>query len=263
MDSLNGIYGVPKRAILYGEGVFETFRWKGGRPVLLDKHYERMLRGAELLGMPAPPWRDFTRAVEEAVHRSGGEDLRVKVCLLSDGSADFSARPDSSRLICLTSPYRTPKEIVRVHLVSFPRNSRSPLVRIKSTNYLENIIGRREAERLGFDEGIFLNERGEVAEGCTTNIFWLKGDRLFTPDESCGLLPGTTRGLLMSIAPELGLEVGVGKYGFDDVLEADCVLLTNAVVGAVGVGEIDGRKLMVDRQKLEEVRRRVFSALGW
>lgn len=249
------------RSMLYGEGVFETFRCFYGLPVLLRKHFERMKRGAELLGVPAPSWKEFRRAVEEKIDVSA--DLRVKVCLLSFGPPAFDEKPAESRLVCFTSKYERPRKLLRLHLVSFPRNSTSPIVRIKSLNYLENILGRREAKAMGFDEGLFLNERGEIAECCVSNIFWMKRRMIYTPDESCGIFPGITRELVLSLAPKLGLEVEEGKYRLEDLLESDCVFVTNSLIGAHRVEEIDGLRLGRKNENFARLRQEIFRALRW
>jgi 4-amino-4-deoxychorismate lyase len=253
----------PPRSLLYGEGVFETFRWAGKAPVFLGKHLKRMREGAELLRIPPPREDEFRSAVEEAVKKSGIGDARVKVCLLSQGPQQFSANPERRVLLLVVSPYQPPKSVVAVHVVSFKRNSASPLLRIKSTSYLENVLGRREAEKLGFDEGIFLNERGELTEGCATNLFWIRGEILYTPALECGLLPGITRELLISLAPELGLRVEEGRYGLKSLLRAETALLTNSLIGAVGINRVEKIQIPVDEGLLARIQRALFQELGW
>jgi len=249
------------RSTLYGEGVFETFRCFHGLPVFLRKHFERMKMGAKLLRIPTPGWREFKQTVKEKIDVSA--DLRVKVCLFSFGSQVFDEKPKESELVCFISRYERPRKPLRLHLVSFPRNSKSPVVRIKSLNYLENVLGRREAKEMGFDEGLFLNERGEVAECCASNIFWMKDEVIYTPDESCGLLPGITRELVLSLAPKLGFKVKEGRYGLKNLLESDCVFLTNSLIGAHRVEEIEGFKIRGKNKNFAELQLEIFRTLKW
>jgi len=253
----------PTRSLLFGEGVFETFRWCGGPPAFLENHFQRMCRGAEVLGIDSPGEAEFIRAVEWAVEASGIKDARVKVCLLSLGPTQFSARASGHRLLVGVSPYRPPKQRMNVHLVSFRRNSTSPLVGIKCISYVENVIGRREAEVRGFDEGIFLNERGEVTEGCTTNIFWVIGKKLFTPATDCGLLPGVTRKALISLAPGLGFEVQEGRYGLRELLESEAVFLTNSLIGVAAVSRVDGTEVSVDEELFGKIKTALYHELRW
>jgi 4-amino-4-deoxychorismate lyase len=254
---------IPLRALLYGEGVFETFRWKGLPPVYLDKHIDRMKAGSEFLAIPFPGKRCIRRAVEEAVKVSKIADAHVKVCLLSSGSMRFYDRPSGGHLLVIAREYEQQREDVRVHVVRFGRNSSSPLLRVKSLNYMENVLARREAVEMGFDEGIFLNERGEVAEGSSTNIFWVKKGTLHTPAVECGILPGITREALISIAPELGLKVEEGKFRLEDVISSDAAFLTNSLIGMSAISGIDGEKIPLKTKHFEGLRSALFKELGW
>lgn len=252
----------PLRALFYAEGLFETFRWKGSPPVLLDKHIERMKRGAELVGIPFPE-AQLKTAVEEDVRSSAIADAYVKLCLLSSGPLKFYERSRAGHVLVLVKEYEQPKEYIRAHVSQFRRLSTQPLLRIKSLNYLQNVIARREAEGKGYDEAIFLNERGEVTEGNATNIFWVKGNILHTPAAECGLLPGITREMLTSLAPELGMEVKEGRHDINDVLSSDGAFLTNSLVGITAITEIDKVGIILDGKLFTKLREPLFRKLQW
>jgi Branched-chain amino acid aminotransferase/4-amino-4-deoxychorismate lyase len=182
--------GFPLRSLFYGEGVFETFRWKTAIPVFWKEHIRRMERGAEILRVPFPGIEHIKEAIEGAVLNSKVSDAYVKICLLSQGDPTFYRNPEGASLVVAVKEYQPPGKFVKAHISSFRRNSLSPIARLKSLNYLENILARREAIESGFDEALFLNERGEITEGGASNIFWLKGGVLFTPSLECGLLSG-------------------------------------------------------------------------
>ncbi len=253
----------PLRALFYGEGLFETFRWKGSPPVFLGKHLERMKRGAEFLGIPFPGEARLEAAVEEAVRSSAVADAYVKLCLLSSGPLKFYERPDEGHVLALVKEYEQPKEYVRAHVSGFARLSTQPLLRIKSLNYLQNVLARREAEGMDQDEAIFLNERGEVTEGSATNIFWVKGNTLYTPAVECGLLPGITREALISLALGLRMEVKEGRHGINDVLSSDGAFLTNSLVGIAALAEIDKVGITVDKRLFTKLREPLLQRLGW
>ncbi|MEM2878839.1 MAG: aminotransferase class IV [Candidatus Hadarchaeales archaeon] len=255
--------GEPSRSELYGEGVFETFRWHRGPPVLLDEHVERMRRGAEFLGIPFPGKGAVVREVSSAVESSGIEDARVKVCLLSRGKGRFSSAPDGSELLTAVGRYMKPKTEMKCCIVEFRRNSSSPLLQHKTLNYLENVVARREAERRGADEALFLNDRNEVAEGAATNVFWFRDGKLFTPSRECGILPGITRKLLISIARGLGIEVIDGRFFAESVLSADEVFLTNSLIGMARVVEINGNAIGGRTEAFSELREALLRELGW
>lgn len=256
------IHEIP-RTLFFGEGVFETFRWKKRSPVFFNDHYQRLVRGAELLHLPVPERSEVMDAVKTALKATGIKDARVKICLISYGDPTLDSKAKSAKLLVGVSPYSMGKPEMKVHLVSFRRSSSSPLLRIKSINYLENLIGHREAKLSGSDEGLFLNELGEVAEGCTTNIFWVKRSVLFTPHPDCGILPGIIRKAMISLAPKVGLRVKETRSHLRELFSADLVFLTNSIIGVARVSEIDGKKLPWNQELFSRLRDKLFATLGW
>ncbi|MFN4133641.1 MAG: aminotransferase class IV [Candidatus Hadarchaeales archaeon] len=254
---------LPVRSMMFAEGVFETFRWKNSPPVHLDEHLDRMARGAKVLKIPFPGKGHLADVIKNAIERSKLHDAYVKVCLLSSGSKKFSDIPGEAQVMVLVRMYEPQREQLTAHVASFRRNSSSPVVRIKSTNYLENVLARREAKDLGFDEAIFLNERGEVTEGAATNLFWVKEGKLFTPAVECGLLPGITRGRLLSLAPRLGLETVEGMFGLKEVLSSYGAFLTNSLMGVAALTDVDGVKIPLNVEIFKKIRHAVFEEMKW
>lgn len=254
---------LPLRSLMFAEGVFETFRWKKSHPAYLSAHLDRLSRGAEFLKIPSPGHDYLKGAIGNAVEHSKLDDAYVKVCLLSSGPKKFSDLPGDSQVLVLVRMYEPQREQMTAHVASSRRNSSSPLVGIKTTNYLENVLARREAKSLGYDEAIFLNERDEITEGTATNLFWVKDGKLFTPAVDCGLLPGITRKVILSLAPELGFEVREGGFGLEDVLSSQGAFLTNSLVGVTALTEVDGRKIHLNVENFKKIRRSLFKKLGW
>ena len=253
----------PLRSLFYGEGVFETFRWKMRPPVFWDKHLERMKRGGEFLGIPFPGVGDIEWVMERAILDSQISDAYVKICLLSQGSSHFYEKPTRHSLLGIVREFQPPKELITVCTSSFRRNSASPVLRIKSLNYIENILARREAMGLGFDEAIFLNERGEITEGSTSNVFWLREGVLFTPSLQCGLLPGVIRDVVIEVAAELGIQVIDGSFDPSVFLVSEGVFLTNSLMGVVSVSQVDEHKLPSDPQGVSGLKSAIVEKLDW
>jgi len=251
------------RSLFYGEGLFETFRWKNSFPVFWEDHVERMKNGSQILNIPFPGGGGLKKDVRKAVDKSGIEDAYLKVCLLSKGDLEFNGRANEGSILVIVREYETPKKYVKAHVASFRRSSSSPTLRVKSTNYLENILARREAKRKGQDEAIFLNEKGEVAEGSSANLFWIDQETLCTPELDCGLLPGVTRSLLLSLAPEMDFEVKRGKFSLDDLINSEGAFLTNSLAGIKSITEVDDVKLNNDEDIFSELRVSLFEKLGW
>ncbi len=254
---------LPIRSLFYGEGVFETFRLRSSLPVLWDRHLSRMGRGAEFLGIPFPGPERIEKLVEAAVSESGVSDAYVKICLLSGGSTHFHENPGNSSLLIVLREFRPPKATIKAFVSTFSRSSSSPIMGIKSLNYLENIIARREAIRLGFDEAIFLNERGEISEGCSSNIFWLKEGVLFTPSLECGLLPGVIRGLVVELAVDLGIEVVEGRFDLTSLISAQVAFFSNSLVGVIPVTHVYEIEFMSQSKEFLAIRKALCDRLEW
>jgi len=243
--------------------VFETFRWRAAPPAFWDRHLLRMRNGAEVLGIPFPGVGDMERAVERAVLDSRIPDAYVKICLLSQGASAFYENPRGASILVVVRQYEPSKAFIKARASPFRRSSSSPILKLKSLNYLENIIARREAMAQGFDEAVFLNERGEITEGSASNIFWLKDGILFTPSLECGLLPGVIRGVVIDIAKGVGIRVEEGHFDLDNLMSSQCAFFTNSLVGAVPVPWIDEFEIPSDSQDFERIKAVLLERLVW
>ncbi|MEE8347063.1 MAG: aminotransferase class IV, partial [Dehalococcoidia bacterium] len=122
------------------------------------------------------------------------------------------------------------------------RNETSPLARVKSLNYLDNLLAREDARRRGADEAILLNTRGKLAEGSAGNLFLVDGHRLLTPGIESGALPGITRQAVLELAAAAGLEaVESSEIETQMLHDASEAFLTNSVMEVMPLTRIDGR----------------------
>lgn len=254
---------LPLRTLFYGEGVFETFRYRLELPVFFDMHYERMRQGAEILGIPAPEMSRIEDLVKKAVSESGYSDAYVKVCLLSDGNTRFYETAETGSVLVIVKGYTAPESPVKACVNPFGRNSESPVLTIKSMNYLECVLARRGAVASGFDEALFLNERGEITEGSASNVFWIKDGVLYTPSLDCGVLPGVTRGVLLDYASELGLEVGEGRYFLSDLTGSEFAFFTNSLVGSLPVSHLDTHTFPASSAVYSGINNLLLNKLKW
>ncbi len=255
---------LPLRSIFYGEGVFETFRYKEKLPVLFEKHMSRMKKGASFLKIPYPIDEYILNLVEKAVDDSGIDDAYVKVCLLSSGDSLFYNNATSSQVLVIIRQYIKFDKSVKLTINSVRTVSNNPLRAIKSLNYLDNIIAKREAKGLGYDESLFLNEKGEVVECSVSNIFWYQDNNLYTPSEKCGCLPGTTQDFILELdMSSLGIDVKTGAFSLDDLLTAEFIFVTNSLVGCNPVFEIDGITFVSDHEKYNMIKSMLFEKLEW
>ncbi len=259
---------LPLRAVCYGEGVFETMRTtaSGGPPRLMGRHIERLLEGCRVLGIPAPPPSDVEAMVIEALERARLPEARIKVAVLAAGlSVPFHAAPRSAAVLVQVTPLE-PRHLGPLRLAlavsPYPHPAPSALTRIKHLNYLLNVLAAREARRRGCDEALLLGPGGEVVEGSCTNVFWFQGDVLHAPSPECGALPGITRSVVLECASACGIKLREGVWGLDAFHSCDGAFVTNAVLGVVPVGRIEGRALP-EHRLVARLRNMVLEELGW
>jgi len=245
-DSGAGALAADDRGVLYGDGAFETMLWQRGRAPLLGRHLARLRAGLHVLGFAALPWSDA--ALARAVGRVCGANLaqsgfvRLTVTRGSGGRGFESTGTTAPTLLIQAGPL-PPAAGAPWRLVTspWPVNEHSPLCQVKSISAAEKVLAKTAARERGADEAILLNLAGQVAEGTSTNLFVVSGGRLRTPPLHCGALPGIMRALVLELARSAGLPCAEQPFTLAAALEAEEVLLTNALRGVIGVRAWDGR----------------------
>jgi branched-chain amino acid aminotransferase len=249
-DFLEGPLGVSPhdRGLTHGLGVFETVLALEGRPVALGLHLERMAAGAERLGLDAARV-DVGIIGHAIINLLLRVDLakgraRVRIALTS-GSADLrTLDPGEDSLLWITAaPAADPSAAVSLVTAPFPRNETSPLAGIKCLSYAENLVALDYARRMGADECLFYNTRGELCEATTSNVFLVRDGEVITPSLSSGCLPGTMRSRVIDACRERGIGVREMVLRQTDLLDAIEVFTTSAIRGVMPVSSIDGRTL--------------------
>lgn len=254
---------VAYRSLLYGEGVFETFRWKSKLPKYFSRHVERMQNGAKSLGIPCPSGEQIKNTLLKGLLEAGISDAYVKIGLLSIGESLYYKDPVDYSILIVLREYQLPKTDIKTTVSPYRRNSSSLLLRIKSLNYLENILAKRKAMCSGFDEALFLNERGEVTEGSVSNIFFIRDDVLFTPALGCGLLEGIVRGTVLELASEIGFEFKEGRFDLRMLKASDVIFLTNSLIGAVLVKSVGDYRFSDNSRIFDKLETGLREKLGW
>ncbi len=227
------------RPLMYGEGVFETFRYKEKLPKYIDYHYERLIKGANFLKIPTITKEDYIYYIEEAVKDFENKDLYVKTVLLSEGNSFYPLLPYKSNLLVVVKPYQPIDVPITLTVSPYKVHSKDPLLKIKSTNYLRNILTKRYAQERGFFDAIILNEDDNITETSSANIFWIKGRYLYTPSIDCGVLEGVSRRKIIEEAKNQGFVVVEGSFNLKDIKGANVVFLSNALHGILKVENID------------------------
>jgi len=238
--------------LLYGDGIFETMRIYRGRPFQLKEHLQRLQEGAAFLALPAPDLSALHSSVERVIAANDLAEGSMRLSLTGGINRRSlwprSLNTEATILITARETTAYPEQLYlqgsRAVVVSFPRNEASPLVRIKSLNYLENMLGKKEALQQGCQEGIFLNTRGELTEGTTSNLFLFDGETLLTPPVSCGLLPGITRNTVLDLARKtLGLPVKEAVLYRKDLELAGEAFLTASIMEIMPLVSVNDKNI--------------------
>lgn len=225
------------RGLTLGDGLFETLLSRDGALVLLDEHLARMARGCAVLGLSAPDIGEARRLCEEAADTVPGRAaVRLTLTAGSGGRGLDRLAAPVPRLVATASPAPRPDTPAVLVTATVRRNEGSVVSRLKTLSYLDNVLAREAARAAGADEALMLNNAGEVACAAAANIFWLRGERLFTPALECGALDGIMRAQVLGA----GLEVTQTRAGRAELNEADAIFLTSSLIGIRAVGRIDG-----------------------
>lgn len=243
---------VMDHGVLYGDGVFEGIRAYSGKVLKLRTHLNRFFESAKAIRLTLPYSADqLEGAIRETLHANSRTDGYIRLAATRGvgtmGLNPFlSPTPSVFIITCNLKMY--PQELydngMKVITSSVMRNHPAALSpRIKSNNYLNNILAKIEAIDAGCLEAVMLNPQGMVAECTGDNIFIVKNNKLLTPPLHAGILEGITRNLVIDLARDQGIEVHETDITKHDLYTADEMLLTGTGAEVIAVTEIDHRKI--------------------
>ena len=228
------------RGLLLADGLFETLLARDGRAEELEAHLARLARGADLLGLPLPDL-NIALAVAETLQANGLTQGRAAVRItLTRGAGPRGLlppdRPTPTVMVTATPSPEPDRFPARLVLADARRNEHSPLSRLKSLSYLDSVLARREAARLGADEALMLNTAESLASATAANLFLVAGGDLLTPPLEDGVLDGIVRSRVLTEAHALGLAAREESITLFDLFAAEEAFLTNSLIGLRPVG---------------------------
>jgi branched-chain amino acid aminotransferase len=249
-DQAEAKISVFDHGLLYGDGVFEGIRFYNDRVFRLQEHIDRLWDSARAIAMDIPMSKsELVAATLETIRQNDLHDGYVRL-IVTRGVGSLGLSPDSCRrpsiIIIAATIALYPEELYQRGLTMVTCSTRrtppaalSP--RIKSLNYLSNILGKLEAQNAGAGEGLMLNEQGYVAECTGDNIFIVKKGEISTPHLNSGILAGVTRAVVFELAEKLGIRALERELIRHDIYTADECFLTGTAAEVIPAVQLDRR----------------------
>jgi branched-chain amino acid aminotransferase len=251
-DKEDAKISVYDHGLLYGDGVFEGIRSYAGKVFRMAEHLDRLWNSAKAILLQIPISKpEMAKAIESTLAANGIRDGYIRV-VVTRGVGTLGLDPNrcsNPQVIVIADKISLyPDELyqkgLKIVTVSVARNHPAALSpRIKSLNYLNNILAKIEGLQAGCIEALMLNLKGEVAECTGDNLFLVRQGRLLTPPIDAGILEGITRDAAIDLARQMGLEVLETPLTKHDVYIADECFLTGTAAEVVPVVEVDSRMI--------------------
>ena len=269
--SLNGkvtstdqaVISANNSALYYGTGCFETLVAEQSLFFKLNEHIDRLNRGMEYLsGGTVEPLsadqlkRDILQLLKRSQLQKDRVRVRIQFSLLEESGYSAEQNPQTQLLITISKaeqsaePWKLKTSQTRVV------SQKSRPTDLKLSNMLHYRHAWREARSAGFDDAILLTYDDYIAETAIANLFWKKGNVVYTPSSLCDILPGIMRNSIIGIIKSrTDLEIIEGKYQRSDIMSADSVWMTNSVRELQEISEIDGQKFETDQPFVSQLKK--------
>ena len=247
-SSSDNLLAPGQLGLLAGWGVFTTIRVTEGVLFAWDRHWSRLSRDAALMHVPMPDPQALHQDLARLVEANGKPTCTLRLVIIRNagGLWEGPSRGTACDVVAMTADLKHWGDSVRLAVQPQARHAASEFAGAKINSWAVNLTWLANAQSRGFDEAVLLNERGEVSELTSANIFIAVGPDVWTPPVSSGCLPGVTRELLLSDVKAPGFTVRERTLSLDDLYRADEVFITSSTRDLLGVAEIDGRP--VNRQ---------------
>jgi branched-chain amino acid aminotransferase len=242
-------FDISDRGLLLGDGLFETMRSDNGQVIFLKHHWERLCHGLSVLEIPFSfSFEEVKSAVKMVLEANNlhkqSASLRLTVTRGKGPRGLVPQRASSGIFFLAAFPFiPSQKTFYTAKISSIRRNEYSPLSRIKSLCYLDNILAKREAIKAERDEALLLNTKGKLVEASTANVFFLKEGCLYTADPLEGALPGVLRKIVLEMAREISMPVVFRTFFPKEIASLDEAFLTNSLLGIMPLVQIDDQEI--------------------
>lgn len=247
-DELN--ISVMDHGFLFGDSVYEVVSTLNNKLCFLDEHIDRLYASAEAISLKIPRDKEwFREQLKNTLLAAGNKESYVRI-IVTRGVGEINIDPSSCEhpniilMVMDVTEYSKScyEKGIQVALVSIKRNPRDALnPNVKTGNYLNNVLAKMEADKLGAQDAVMVNPWGFLTEGTTSNLFFVREGHILTPSLECGILSGITRLLVIQLAKENGFHVEEGKWPGEGLSKADEIFLTGTLKKVMPVSHLDGR----------------------
>lgn len=240
-------FDLADRGLLLGDGLFDTLLVHKSKPHQLERHADRLAIGAAALGIDIGR-EIIVQAVLALAGAAAPQSLAIRVTV-TRGAGPRGLLPQAGAIptiFATAAPWNEALAFRPLTLAtsSIRRNPSSPLSRLKTLGYLDNVLALQEAKKRGAEDALLLSTRGNVACTSTGNLFAIRSDRLLTPPLGDGVLNGTIRARLFELAPNVGLRPEERSISIDDLMTADGIFATNSLRLMMPVASLDGHAVL-------------------
>jgi branched-chain amino acid aminotransferase len=244
------LISVFDHGFLYGDGIYETMRAYSGVVFMIDEHIKRLFRSGDLIKLKINRSKEEIKgAIYDTLKKNNLKEAYIRLSI-SRGQGEIGLDPElcpEPTVVIIAKEFRKyPRKLyekgVKASIVKTRRNAPEALnPKIKSLNFLNNILAKIEAKEADAFEAIMLNSQGYLAEGTITNIFFIKDGTLFTPSVEAGILDGITREIVIRTAKSKGIKVEEGLYTPEAIYGADEAFITNSTLEILPVTKVDDK----------------------
>lgn len=241
--------------IFFGEGLFETLKVEQGKPCCTYLHWQRLSNSAQLLSIPFTlSYKDWLRLLQQKIEQDNLLQGGIKA-ILSGGSAPrgLAVCGQHSELLLQTFQFTPQLRPLRLVRVPWLRDATNPVYQVKSINYLEAILARRQALTLGADDALFFNLQHHATETTCANFFLIHQNTLLTPSLIDGVLPGITRARIIALAKQHNISCLERSLTQTMIAEAEAIFVTNALQGIQMVCSLNGQDFAMEHPLVERL----------
>ena len=245
VEKKDALISVFDNSLLYAEGLFETFLAIDDRIIFVEDHLKRLYKGAEVIGLKIPVSSDkLIKWMIKTARLHPGKIKKLRMTITSGEASKWIGKQGKSQVILSASPHKMPEKPFALLVSQYRVDQNSIFRRIKTISYAIHAAALKQGHEKNYDDALMLNEKGNIAEVTSANIFWVEKGKIFTPPINAGCLEGVTRKSVLTESRKIGIKISERNITLSKMLKADEIFISSSLKLIIGVGKIiEGRKV--------------------